>query len=92
MRIEVKNNDPMKAYKILMKKLNKENFFKELRNKKFFRTKQEKKKEALHAAILREKKATILRDKEREKEEKWIMIESKKRSREAKRNKKRGPN
>ena len=43
MKIYVRNNDISKAYRILNKKLHTEGFFKEIREKQFFKSKSEKK-------------------------------------------------
>jgi len=88
MRIEVKNNDAVKAYKVLMKKLNKEGLFKELKSHRFHQSKGIKRKEKQKEAQKYRKKEEARRKKQRENEEKWLIIESKKHARELKRAKK----
>ena len=44
MRIVVRNNDPMKAFKLLNRKLYEDNTFVELKDKQFFKSKGEKKR------------------------------------------------
>ena len=53
MRVFVRNNDVSKAYRILSKKLHQEGFFKEIRDKQFFKSKGEKKRNSLRAAKVR---------------------------------------
>ena len=53
MKIYVRNNDISKAYRILNKKLHTEGFFKEIREKQFFKSKGERKRDALRAAKAR---------------------------------------
>jgi len=85
MIIEVKNNDAVKAYKVLMKKLNKEGLFKELKNRRYYQTKSKKRKEKQKEARKYHRREEARRKKQRENEEKWLIIESKKRARELKR-------
>lgn len=85
MRIEVMNNDAVKAYKVLMKKLNKEGLFKELKRCRFHQSKGLKRKEKQKEAQKYRKKEEARRKKQLENEEKWLIIESKKRARELKR-------
>ena len=69
MKIYVRNNDVSKAYRILNKKLHLEGFFKEIRDKQFFKPKGEKRREALRAAKSRWIKKKKLLDAQFEKEE-----------------------
>ena len=60
MKVLVRHNNPIKAYKVLMRKIREEGCLKELRDKQFFKSKGE---------ILREnKKKGIQRSKKREQE------------------------
>jgi hypothetical protein len=89
MEIIVKNNDAVKAYRVLMKKLNNEyngNFFKFLQEIEVYKPKSLKR-------ILKNKKAVLEIKKEREKrhhsfekEEQRQIIDSKKRAKEFKKN------
>ena len=88
MKIHVRNNDAIKAYKVLMKQLNKDGFFKELKSKKFHMTKGEKKREKHKLAVINARKDQAKRKENLLKEEKRIIIEAKKKSRDLK-NKKR---
>lgn len=67
MKIYVRNNNVIKAYKLLNKKLQDDGFYKELQSRYFFKSKGEKKREAKAIAIIREKKrqqkADVLREK-----------------------------
>ena len=56
MKIYVKNNNVVKAYKLLNKKLQGEGFYKELQSRHYFKSKGDKKREAHSVAIIREKK------------------------------------
>lgn len=80
MKIEVKNNDPIKAYKVLMKKLAKENHFKEASRKRYFRTKQEIKKEKDRESQIRFHKAEEKRQLTYIREESRQLTDSKKRA------------
>ena len=62
MYIKVKNKNPLKAYKLLMKKLRDDGFFKELRDSRYYRSKSEKLREKRKAAIARNKKDTAKRE------------------------------
>lgn len=84
MKIIVKNNDAVKAYKVLMKKLNKDGFFQELKNKKFYRSKGQKDREKHKLAVIKAKKEQTKRQEILLKEEKRVIIDAKKRSRERK--------
>lgn len=80
MKIEVKNNDPMKAYKVLMKKLAKENHFKEASRKRFFITNQEIRKEKDRESQIRFNKAEEKRQLTYQREESRQLSDSKKRA------------
>lgn len=56
MRIVVKNNDPLKAFKLLNRKLYEDNTFIDLKEKQFFKSKGEKKREQKKKAIARQRK------------------------------------
>ena len=56
MKIYVKNNNVVKAYKLLNKKLQDEGFYKELQSRYYFKSKGDKKREAKAVAVIREKK------------------------------------
>lgn len=51
--------DPIRTYKILMKKLIKEGVIREAREKEFFKSKAQLKRESLSRAIRREKKQQL---------------------------------
>ena len=67
MKIQVKNNNVVKAYKLLNKKLQGEGFYKELQSRAYFKSRGQRKREALAIAVVREKrrqeKAEVLREK-----------------------------
>lgn len=74
MKIIVRNNDAVKAYRVLMKNLNKEyngNYFKILRNNMRHTSKSEVKR-------LRHKKAVLENKIEEEKRYQWFLKEEKK--------------
>ena len=73
MKIYVRNNDISKAYRILNKKLHTEGFFKEIREKQFFKSRSEKKREALRAAKARWQKKRKLLEAQFEKQERNIF-------------------
>jgi ribosomal protein S21 len=56
MRIVVRNNDPLKAFKLLNRKLYEDNTFIDLKEKQFFKSKGEKKREQKKKAIARQRK------------------------------------
>lgn len=56
MRIIVRNNDPMKAFKLLNRKLYEDNTFNDLKDKQFFKSKGEKRREKKKKAIARQRK------------------------------------
>ena len=64
MKVTVKryNNDVSKAYKTLMRKLNKEGHYTEIKRNEFFVSKSEAKREAKKAGIKRQRKADIKRE------------------------------
>lgn len=65
MKILVRHNNPVKAFKVLTRKLREEGVFNELRNKQFFKSKGELRRE--------EKKKGALRAKKREKERQLLF-------------------
>ena len=54
MKIYVKNNNVVKAYKLLNRKLQDEGFYKELQSRFYFKSKGQKKREAKAVAIIRD--------------------------------------
>jgi ribosomal protein S21 len=56
MRIVVRNNDPMKAFKLLNRKLYEDNTFTDLKERQFFKSKGEKKREQKKRAVARQRK------------------------------------
>ena len=54
MKIYVKNNNVVKAYKLLNRKLQDEGFYKELQSRFYFKSKGQKKREAKAVAIVRD--------------------------------------
>ncbi len=90
MQVIVKNDDPIKAYKVLMKKLNKEGVFAELRKRKRFVSNTEKRRIRAKTAKIERKKSEVKRLVILERQEQFAMIESKRRSREARKNLKKG--
>ena len=87
MKIYVRNNDISKAYRILNKKLHAEGFFKEIREKQFFKSKSEKKREALRAAKARWQKKRKLLEAQFEKQERNMLRNKKKQNQQNKRKK-----
>jgi len=67
MKIYVKNNNVIKAYKLLNRKLQEDGFYRDLQSRFYFKSKGQKKREAKAVAILRDikrqKKAEELREK-----------------------------
>lgn len=63
MKISIKryNNDVSKAYRVMMRKLNAEGFYTELKNKSFHVTKSQKEREERKMGIKRYKKAEAKR-------------------------------
>jgi ribosomal protein S21 len=58
MKILVRNNNPVKAYKVLTRKLREEGILQELRDKQYFKSKGEQKREDKKRGIARYKKRT----------------------------------
>lgn len=91
MKIIVRNNDAVKAYRVLMKNLNKEyngNYFRELRKKMRHTPKSQYKREKHEKAVLEVKKLEEKRYQWFLKEEKRAIIDSKKKARELKKRRK----
>ena len=67
MKIYVRNNNVIKAYKLLNRKLQEDGFYRDLQSRFYFKSKGQKKREARAVAILRDikrqKKAEELREK-----------------------------
>jgi len=67
MKIYVKNNNVIKAYKLLNRKLQEDGFYRDLQSRFYFKSKGQKKREAKAIAILRDikrqKKAEELKEK-----------------------------
>lgn len=61
MRIVVRNNDPMKAFKLLNRKLYEDNTFIDLKEKQFFKSKGEKRREKKKKAIARQRKEQAIK-------------------------------
>lgn len=73
MRIIVKNNDPLRAFKLLNRKLHEDNTFIELKERQHYKSKGEKKREKRKRAVARQKKENAKRLKTLEKIENQIM-------------------
>ena len=88
MKIIVKNNDAIKAYKVLMKKINKDsknnNFLREVIAKNSFITNTKRRQEKLRNAKYRENKKNQKNQEIFDKEEQWTVIQAKKRAKEFK--------
>lgn len=87
MQIIVKNNDAIKAYRVLMKKLNNEykgNFFKFLQETEVYMSKSQKRILKRKRAVSEIRKEQAKRIKSFEKEETNQIIDSKKRAKEFK--------
>jgi ribosomal protein S21 len=54
MKIIVRNNDPLKAYKVLTKKLKEDGTFNTLKDKQFFKSKGEKRRVKMKRAIAKQ--------------------------------------
>ena len=67
MKIYVKNNNVVKAYKVLNKKLQAEGFYKELQSRAYFKSKGQRKREAHAIAVVREKRRQEKAEQAREK-------------------------
>lgn len=87
MKIIVKGNNAVKAFKVLKRKLEKDGFYKELQDKRFYIPKGEKRRKAKAAAILRHKKEQRKRAEMYEAQELNALIDSKKRARKFKQQK-----
>jgi len=88
MRITVRNNNALKAYKVLKKKLERDGFFNELKERQFYIPKGEKRRRALNSAVYRHKKEQVKRELEFEAAEVNALIDSKKRARKFKQERK----
>lgn len=84
MFIIVRNNDAVKAYKVLMRKLKEDGFFRELKEKQFFKSKSEKAREKHKYAVIRHAKDQAKRKILQEKQEKFALVASKRRAKEYK--------
>lgn len=50
------NNDPVRAYKGLIRKLNREGFYEELKDREYFKSKGQRKREEIKRSIIRTNK------------------------------------
>ena len=73
MRIIVKNNDPLRAFKLLNRKLHEDNTFIELKERQHYKSKGEKKREKRKRAIARQRKEDAKRLEKLQKIENQIM-------------------
>lgn len=73
MRIIVKNNDPLRAFKLLNRKLHEDNTFIELKERQHYKSKGEKKREKRKRAIARQRKEDAKRLETLQKIENQIM-------------------
>ena len=73
MRIIVKNNDPLRAFKLLNRKLHEDNTFIELKERQHYKSKGEKKREKRKRAIARQRKEDAKRLETLQKLENQIM-------------------
>jgi|SRR5210317_290228 len=62
MKIIVRNNDPLKAFKLLNRKLHEDNTFIELKERQHYKSKGEKKREKKKRAVARQKKEQAKRE------------------------------
>ena len=85
MKIIVYNNDVVKAHRVLMKKLNNERLFKELHERQYFKSRAKKAREKHKLAINRYKKDLKAKQEQFLREEDRILIDSKRRAKEYKR-------
>ena len=67
MKIYVKNNNVVKAYKLLNKKLQGEGFYKDIQSRAYFKSKGQRKREAHAIAVVREKRRQEKAEQAREK-------------------------
>ncbi len=84
MKIVVRGNDVMKAYKILKRKLDAEGVFREMRDHRFYRSKSQKRIEKHKYAVARRRKEQAKREKDFERDERNAIIDSKKRAKQYK--------
>lgn len=87
MEIKVKNNDAVKAYRVLMRKINKEynnNYFRFLRSLEKYTPKSEEKRIRKKKAINEQKKSREAFKETLENEEKLQLVDSKKRAKDFK--------
>jgi len=77
MKIEVYNNNVIKAYKKLNKKLHEDGMYKKLKEKQFYKPPSLKKREKHELAVLRLKKAELKRQQLFEKQEKQLINKNK---------------
>lgn len=77
MKIEVYNNNVIKAYKKLNKKLHEDGMYKKLKEKQFYKPPSLKRREKHELAVLRLKKIEVKRQQIFEKKEKQIIRNSK---------------
>lgn len=87
MKILVKNDDPIKAYRVLMKKLLKDGWVEELRKRQHYTPSSLRKKLKHKAAVLELKKIERRKVEAEGKEEQRMFVEAKKRGREARKRK-----
>jgi len=73
MRIIVKNNDPLRAFKLLNRKLHEDNTFIELKERQHYKSKGEKRREKRKRAVARQQKENSKRLETLEKLENQIM-------------------
>lgn len=73
MRIIVKNNDPLRAFKLLNRKLHEDNTFIELKERQHYKSKGEKRREKRKRAVARQRKEDSKRLETLEKLENQIM-------------------
>jgi ribosomal protein S21 len=85
MKIYVKNNNVVKAYKLLNKKLQGEGFYKELQSRSHFKSRGQRKREAHAAAVIREKRRQEKAEVAREKFEAKMRFANKKQKQQNKR-------
>lgn len=78
--IVVRNNDAIKAYKVLMKKLKKEGLFDELSKRRYAMSKTEKRRFKDKKAIVEFRKTQAKKKLMKQKEEEWKLINAKKQS------------
>jgi len=84
MKIIVRNNNAVKAYKVLTKKLKKEGIFEELKQKRYALSKSQRKRLKKERALVEFRKNEKIRKQLLEKEDRWLFIQSKKKAKEMK--------